>query len=217
MNRSNCLLLVAFLLAGCGETITHYQADRSGKLRAIGTEVIPHRNDAILRVNGAVFAYDFRAIGGNVRFPGPYTIELRRGENRIPFDKVRDGLLLETSKTFFSGNTRRLEKRTLKTEHLLSEARAGGETRNMLRPPEEPFHAEYRSLNGHQWLVTTRFEDSGQRLITNRTWWIVADSFLITFNVNFSEAAPGDPAWRQERLQMLERLVSDFRYAPASS
>jgi len=217
MNRPSCFLVIALLLlAGCGETLTHYRVESSGKLRKVATEAIPHRNDVILTINGASFAYDLRAIGGNVSVRGPTATELRPGEHRIPFHKLRDGLLTETSKTAFSGNISRLKNTNLKTEQLVSEARAGGETRNMLRPAGKPFRSEYRNVNGRQWLVTTRFEDSSQRLVTNQTWWNVADDFLITFNVNFIDtAAPRDPAWRQQRLQMLERLVSDFRYASA--
>ena len=219
MNRPRCFLAIAlFLLAGCGETITHYRADSSGKLRKVATEAIPHRNNVILTINGASFAYDFRAIGGNVSVRGLTSTELRPGEHRVPFDKLRDGLLTETSKTAFSGNISLLKNTNLKTEQLVSEARAGGETRNMLRPAGKPFSSEYRKVNGRQWLVTTRFEDSSKRLVSNQTWWNVAEGFLITFNVNFIDAAaPRDPGWRQQRLQMLERLVSDFRYAPAKT
>jgi hypothetical protein len=219
MNRPLSFLLIAlFLLAACSETATHYQVDSSGKLRKIATEIIPHRNDVILTVNGASFAYNFRAIGGNVSVRGPSATELRPGEYRIPFDKLCDGILTETSKTAFSGNIRRLKNTNLKTEQLVSEARGGGETRNMLRPAGKPFHSEYRNVNGRQWLVTTRSEDPSQRIVTNQTWWNVAEGFLITFNVNFIDAAaPRDAVWRQQRLQMLAQLVSDFRYVPAKT
>jgi hypothetical protein len=96
---------------------------------------------------------------------------------------------------------------------LVSEARVGGETKNMFLPEGKPPAVEYRSVNGRQWLVTTKFEDVSKRIVSNRVWWTVMDGFLVTFNVNFIDAPP-DPAWRQQRVQMLERLVFDFRYVP---
>jgi hypothetical protein len=215
MNRPSWFLVVVlFLLAGCGETVTQYRVDDSGKLRKITTEVVPHRNDVILTINGASFAYDFTAIGGNVSVRGPAATELRPGEYRIPFHKFRDGRLMENSRTSFSGNIRRLKNATLKTEQLVSEARAGGETRNMLLPARKPFRSEDRNVNGRLWLVTTRFADSSKTVVDNQTWWTVADGFLITLNINFMDA-PSEAAWRQQRLQMLEKLVLAFRYTPA--
>src|SRR2546428_6798742 len=116
MNRPSCFLVIALLLlAGCGETLTHYRVESSGKLRKVATEAIPHRNDVILTINGASFAYDLRAIGGNVCVRGPPATQLRPGEHKIPFHKMRDGVLTETSKTGFCGHIRRP-----KTTHLLT-------------------------------------------------------------------------------------------------
>ena len=71
---------------------------------------------------------------------------------------------------------------------------------------------EYREVNGHRWLVITRFVDRDKQIISNRTYWTVIHGLLITFSVDSDTSIPVGLEAMRTYLDALDRLVSDFRY-----
>jgi hypothetical protein len=205
--------LAAGLFAGCGETITQYRSDSAGRFRKIATTTVPRLGDVTYLINGAAFGYRFRAIGhADVR---ESTVgNLAPGQHKVPFVELRDGPFLGVGKTSFGGVIRRLKRSNLTTDQLISEARPGGEAQHMFFPEAKPSATQFREINGNRWLVTTKFDDGEKKLVQSRVWWMVVDGFLVTLYVNMS-GVPSDPAWRQRRVDQLERLVADFHYVPA--
>lgn len=103
-----------------------------------------------------------------------------------------------------------LKEKALTTAELKAQAFPGGEAEFMFAPRNKPSGAEYRTINGRNWLVTTKFEDEERHFIRSRVYWMVERGFLITFNLIIDSDAPKDARWRSKRLSLLDGLVTDF-------
>jgi hypothetical protein len=206
---------LAFLLCGCSETVTYYEADTASRWRKIvvNSHFGGYRaNAAAYVINGLRFQYDFRAIGGSAEIRGEGSTHLAPGRWKRAFYKLRGPSLFSTRRVLFGGFIRRVHDARLTTDRLTSKAYRGRDTQNMLAPKSGPMVLEYRQVNGRRWLVTTRFVDSEKHMVSNRTYWTVIHGLLITFSCDLNPSFPLDLESTRRYLDSLDGLVADFQY-----
>jgi hypothetical protein len=207
--------LLALLLCGCTETVTYYEADTAGHWRksVVNRHLGGYRATAATYViNGITFQYHFQAIGGSAEVRGEGSTHLAPGKWKRAFYKLRGPFLLSTRRVFFSGFIRRVHDASLTTDRLASRAHRAKDTYAILDSGSGPVVVEYREVNGHRWLVTTRFVDRDKHIISNRTYWTIIHSLLVTFSVDSDTSIPVGLEATRPYLDALDRLVSDFRY-----
>lgn len=163
-------------------------------------------------VNGTVFEYTFPPGSGKVNVIPPNVVYLNPGDSKIPFT-TSNALFpsISLGHTAFGASIGRLVNPKLVVDQLPSEAKAGRTPKHLFYPREKPTGLEYRNVNGRRWLVTTKFEPPGKRIVESRVFLAVEDGFLITFNLTFYQGAPLDGSWRRSRLQVLDNFVAGFR------
>ncbi len=206
---------LAFLLCGCSETVTYYEADTAGRWRKIVVNTHfggYHANAATYVINGLRFQYDFRAIGRSAEIRGEGSTHLEPGRWKRAFYKLRRPSLFSTTRILFGGFIRRVHDASLTTDRLTSKAYRGRDTQDMLAPKSGRMVLEYRQVNGRRWLVTTRFVDSEKHVVSNRTYWTVIHGLLITFSADLNPSLPLDLESTRRYLDSLDGLVADFQY-----
>ena len=207
--------LLALLLCGCSETVTYYEADAAGHWRksVVNRHLGGYRATAATYVvNGITFQYHFQAIGGSAEIRGEGSTPLAPGKWKRAFYKLRTPFLLSSRRVLFSGFIRRVHDASLTTDRLASRSHRSKDTYDILESGSGSVVVEYREVNGHRWLVTTRFVDRDKQIISNCTYWTVIHGLLITFSVDWDTSIHVELEAVRPYLDALDRLVSDFRY-----
>ena len=205
---------LAFLLCGCSEAVTYYEADTAGRWRKIvvNSHLGGYRaNAATYVINGLELQYHFQAIGGSAEIRGEGSTDLAPGKWKRAFYKLQSPPLFSTRRVLFGGLIRRVHDASLTTDRLASKANRGTDAQNILESASGPVEVEYRQVKGRRWLVTTHFADSEKHVVSNRTYWGIIRGLLITFSVDLNPSFPLDHELTRRYLDSLDGLVSDFR------
>lgn len=166
---------------------------------------------AIFEINGIKFSCRLPSNSRGLSLDKSNPTVLRPGEFKIPMMLLPDAEILGgLGKTQIGTCIKFLEVKNLRTAKLKTQTFPGGEAQFMFAPRDKPSSVEYRTINGRDWLVTTKFEDEQRQVIRSRVYWIVEQGFLITFNLIIDSDAPKDTKWRSRRLSLLDALVADF-------